>query len=128
MEPDTQILRREPPTTKELAGWLESREFVQDGKEVKCDDYGRPINVRAVESYKSHNASLMLSARYHNWELTKQERAEAGEALGYSSIRIWLHERTRVIRSAFSRMGRKAESLYETTVFDKGRALIDNTH
>lgn len=126
MEPENKTPRREPPTTRALAELLQSREFVQDGPEVKYDDYGRPTNVKAIECYKSNNAFIMLSAIYNDWERTSQERVEAGEALGYNSIRVWLHERTGVVRAAISRVGRRTKNRYENLIFDRGRALIDS--
>ena len=125
MADEKQKPRGQPLTTRELATLLQSREFIQDGPEVKYDDYGRPTNVRVVEGYKANNALLMLSAMYNDWGKTAEERAEAGEAMGYNSIRIWFHERTGVVRAAISRVSGRTKNYYENLVFGRGRALMD---
>ena len=82
-----------PATIQELGAIAGEVAYVQDGPEVKYNCWGRPINVREIESPRSSSAKLMLNHLYSNPETNVEERIAAGNALGYSCPRVYVHEK-----------------------------------
>ena len=76
-----------------LAALSEKHIAVQNGPEVKYDEYGRPTNVKLVEDEAyTHTAKMQLRAIYHNFDASQDDRRKAGVALKYTDFRINLHE------------------------------------
>ena len=113
-------------TTQELAGMLEKIEVIQHGSQLELDNYGHPKNVRMVpDDAIVHSARLGLRQTYWNWGGSPEERHEAGEALGYTSFRIELHERTKPLRVALNSLSACLYKPYEKCVFGWGRDIIN---
>lgn len=131
----SQIKQLRKATTQELAGLLEKVEVVHtqppeldsEGKPlIRLDDYGHPKHVKMVpDKAIVYSARLGLKQTYWDWSRKPEERQEAGEALGYSSFRIELHEKARPIRKALKRFSESLHRPYDQVVFGFGRELIN---